>query len=190
MTHARETQTAIRRPASGMNVDPAKLVRLREEHGWSRQDLAGEVGPYLPSRTLPDGRTEPGRFSRDAIAKIENGERRPKAKTLTALCAALSCEPRDLLRDQPGAARSEPAPDEGTGEPEYVPVLAAGDPLARLQDRLSVRSYNSLERAGMTTAGEVVAAYRAGALAGVRNLGRSQLTEIGNVLAASGLLAY
>lgn len=80
MTSTREPKSAIRRPASGVNVDPDKLIRLRELKAWSRAELASEVG-----------------ISRDAIAKIENGARRPKAKTLRDLCTALGCEPADLL---------------------------------------------------------------------------------------------
>lgn len=33
----------------------------------------------------------------DAIAKIENGHRRPKTTTLARMCKALGCEPEDLL---------------------------------------------------------------------------------------------
>lgn len=33
----------------------------------------------------------------DAIAKIENGHRRPKTATLARMCRALSCAPEDLL---------------------------------------------------------------------------------------------
>lgn len=38
----------------------------------------------------------------DAIAKIENGWRRPKTATLARMCRALGCEPGDLL--PPGAS--------------------------------------------------------------------------------------
>lgn len=40
----------------------------------------------------------------DAIAKIENGYRRPKTVTLGKLCEALDCSPEDLLPDRVAAA--------------------------------------------------------------------------------------
>lgn len=74
-----------KRPAEGLVAESSSIAALRETKGWSQRELAGEVGRQL--------------FSRDAIAKIENGTRRPKASTLRALCQALNCEPRDLLPD-------------------------------------------------------------------------------------------
>jgi transcriptional regulator with XRE-family HTH domain len=44
-------------------------------------------------------------FSRDSVAKIERGERRPKPRTLEAFCEILGCVPADLM---PG---SRPLPD-------------------------------------------------------------------------------
>ena len=68
-------------PAAGVDLDPVKLIRLREEHAWSRWQLATKAG-----------------VTRDSIAKYENGHRRPKPGTLQALCEVLDCEPMDLLR--------------------------------------------------------------------------------------------
>lgn len=87
MNSARERKTTIRRPAAGIAIDPAKLIALRERHALSRQDLADLV--------LIGGKP----MSRDAIAKIENGARRPKPATLRAICDALKCTPADLLPD-------------------------------------------------------------------------------------------
>lgn len=76
----RVTRTAIRRPASGIPIDPAKLLRMRNERAWSREELAARTG-----------------ISRDSIAKYENGERSPKPDKLRALCEMLDCEPAELL---------------------------------------------------------------------------------------------
>ena len=97
MTSTREPQTAVRRPASGVNIDPKKLIRLRELKAWSRAELADAVG-----------------MSRDAIAKIENSARRPKSSTLRKLCDALSCQPVDLLRDGTDAGEETGIPGGGT----------------------------------------------------------------------------
>jgi transcriptional regulator with XRE-family HTH domain len=59
------------------------------------EQLKGSLGPS----EIPGAPRQDELFSRDAIAKIENGTRRPKASTLRALCQALNCEPRDLLPD-------------------------------------------------------------------------------------------
>ena len=40
------------------------------------------------------------KLTRDAIAKFENGERKPKVETLEDLCKALHCEPQDLYRPE------------------------------------------------------------------------------------------
>lgn len=82
----RERKTSIRRPASGVAIDPERLRRMRERRALNRQQLAEMV-------IMPNGKP----MSRDAIAKIENGARRPKPATLRALCDALGCEPDDLL---------------------------------------------------------------------------------------------
>lgn len=89
---------AIHRPASGLSIDPRRLTWWRESRGWSREDLSAEIRRLA----LADEDGLPLTLTRDAIAKIENGERRPKARTVRALCAALStpdvpCVPRDLL---------------------------------------------------------------------------------------------
>jgi transcriptional regulator with XRE-family HTH domain len=72
----------VTHPAAGVDLDPAKLTRLREEHAWSRQNLAQKAG-----------------VTRDSISKYENGARRPKPGTLQALCEVLDCQPGELLRD-------------------------------------------------------------------------------------------
>jgi transcriptional regulator with XRE-family HTH domain len=65
---------------SGTNIDTKRLIRLREERTWSRDLMSKRTG-----------------LSPSAIAKIENGERRPSISTLALICDALGCEPADLL---------------------------------------------------------------------------------------------
>jgi transcriptional regulator with XRE-family HTH domain len=94
---------AVRRPASGISIDPERLTWWRESRGWSRQDLSDAV----TALGLTDDDGGPLTVTRDAIAKNEKGGnalggRKPKARTVRALCLALSteenpCTPRDLL---------------------------------------------------------------------------------------------
>jgi transcriptional regulator with XRE-family HTH domain len=80
MEKPRERLTEIRRPASGIDIDAERLVRLRNEKPWSREKLAAAAG-----------------ISPASVAKYENGTRRPKTEALAALCRALGCAPGDLL---------------------------------------------------------------------------------------------
>jgi transcriptional regulator with XRE-family HTH domain len=80
MTAPRASVSGIRRPASGINIDVGRLVRLRRIKKWERIDLARESG-----------------LSSSTISKIENRERRPRAATLAAICGALGCEVEELL---------------------------------------------------------------------------------------------
>jgi len=136
---ARPARTDIRRPASGIAIDPAKLTWWRDRRALSRQDLSDKITllylnghedalpfwhadepadahPAMPAPAgagaIPGGARTcatcgaeiRGGLTRDAIAKIENAERRPKARTLRALCAALSTETETVLPEhlQPG----------------------------------------------------------------------------------------
>jgi transcriptional regulator with XRE-family HTH domain len=80
MTKQRTRLTDIRRPASGIDIDTKRLIRLRIEKSWSREELAARTG-----------------VSPATVAAWENGERRPTTVTLAALCEALGCQPSDLL---------------------------------------------------------------------------------------------
>lgn len=92
MTEERQDQ-AIRRPASGISIDPYRLTWHREDKPWSRQDLSDAVARLGLKDEFGDELT----VTRDAIAKIENGERKPKARTVRALCQALGITVRDLM---------------------------------------------------------------------------------------------
>jgi len=80
MKPLRESVTGIRRPASGITIDNKRLMRLRNEKTWSREELGKRAG-----------------ISPATVTKLENGERRPKPATLAAICEALGCQPGDLL---------------------------------------------------------------------------------------------
>jgi transcriptional regulator with XRE-family HTH domain len=82
---------------SGIAIDPGRLTWHRESDDnhpiWSRQDLSDAVARL----GLTDENGDPLTVTRDAIAKIENGERKPKARTVRALCEALAVGVRDLM---------------------------------------------------------------------------------------------
>ena len=84
------SRTGIKRPGAGVTIDPKRLIRLRETRLLSRAQLAAKMS---------DG-DDDYKVTPDAIAKIENGKRRPKTSTLGRLCQALGCEPEYLLVDQ------------------------------------------------------------------------------------------
>lgn len=60
---------------------------MRETRLLSRAQLAAKMS----------GGDDEFSITPDAIAKIENGYRRPKTITLARLCEALECSPEDLL---------------------------------------------------------------------------------------------
>jgi len=83
--------TAIKRPGAGVDIDRARLIRLRQDRLLSRAQLAEAMSD-------PEPRGDDGySITPDAIAKIENGWRRPKVITLARMCKALGCDPEDLL---------------------------------------------------------------------------------------------
>jgi DNA-binding Xre family transcriptional regulator len=93
----------VRRPGAGVAIDIGKLLRMRQTKLLSRSQLATKMS------TDPDTFT----ITADAIAKIENGHRKPKTSTFGRLCAALHCEPEDLLPDPDRPPRPQPCSDCG-----------------------------------------------------------------------------
>jgi transcriptional regulator with XRE-family HTH domain len=215
---ARPARTAIRRPASGIVIDPAKLTWWRDRRAMSRQDLSDAItwlalaghpdalpfghrkavtkheGPFyyvrywdpdtaedntrafgdkhaardfkleadaaLPAHPVSisdDGNTcttcgapIAGGLTRDALAKIENGERRPKARTLRAICAALSTDQETVLPEhlQPGgpplalspAAQDRQArKDYNTGMQQFADALGREDLYRNANNRVYYR---------------------------------------------------
>jgi transcriptional regulator with XRE-family HTH domain len=62
------------------------LRRLREEAGWSQDELARRLG-----------------ISRPTLTRLENAGQNVTLQTLSKLCRRLRCEPGDLFR--PGTLR-------------------------------------------------------------------------------------
>lgn len=102
---------AAKRPGAGVTVDRARLVRLRQEAMLSRADLA---------RKMSDGPDGEFTITPDAIAKIENGFRRPKPATLARLCMALGVGSDQLLPSS--APDTEPCDDCGTMTGDHLPA--------------------------------------------------------------------
>ena len=78
----------------GWTLDTGAVKAQRTVRGWTESQLADAVARHW--------------FSRDAVNKIERGERRPKARTLRAFCTVLRCRPEQLM------AGSRPLPDGAT----------------------------------------------------------------------------
>lgn len=94
----RQARTAIKRPGAGVAIDRERLIRMRATRLMSRAQLAERMSQGEDGFTITP----------DAIAKIENGYRRPKTVTLGKLCEALSCDPSELLPE--GATLPQPVP--------------------------------------------------------------------------------
>lgn len=96
---------SAKRPGAGVVIDITRLRRLREEKMLSRAELA----------SLMSNGNDEFTYTPDAVAKIENGRRRPKTATLRRLCEVLECVPEDLLPPmsetaQPCAFCNAPSP--------------------------------------------------------------------------------
>lgn len=76
-----EEPPKYRQPNRGVDIDPAKLARLREDRGWTQGQLADAAGEGVSGNT---------------INKIERGQRRPSPATAEKLAAALGVEVSDL----------------------------------------------------------------------------------------------
>jgi DNA-binding Xre family transcriptional regulator len=157
---------------------------MRENRGLERDELSDRITEVAIERDIRDNRGDHVKYSRDAVAKLENGERRPKMFTFEAICAALECDPADLQVDFPGASR----PPMLSGMPSVAEVAAIlGDspaPVDLLMESLSTRAWNSVKvRSGCATLGELARASQDGTLEDTHNLGFVQLAEIRRVLA-------
>lgn len=95
------TDRPAKRPGAGVTIDRDRLVRMREIRLLSRAQLAAKMS------ALGGGEFS---ITPDAIAKIENGYRRPKPGTLAKICEALECEADELLPLGPGTPALEACP--------------------------------------------------------------------------------
>jgi transcriptional regulator with XRE-family HTH domain len=187
MTEVRPDRApAKRRPGSGVAIDPAKLRWTRENRNLGRDQLSARITVVARERNILNNHGETVTYSQDAIAKLENGERRPKMFTFEALCAALDCEPAELQEDFPGVQRT-PLPPGMPSAAELVLVL--GDSTESvgvlMNERMSTRAQNSIARSGCQTIGDLARAASDGTLEDTRNLGFVQFHEILGVLAAA-----
>lgn len=108
MNDTRETRSTIRRPGAGVDVDPDRLTAMRQSRLLSRAQLAARMSDPCDHG---DGPCPCYTITQDAIAKVENGQRRPKTITLRRMCDALDCQPEDLLPlEVPAAAVRKPCP--------------------------------------------------------------------------------
>jgi len=126
------------RPASGIVIDGHKLMAWRARRAMSRQDLSDAIAAL--KWRYPSGSKLT--LGRDAIAKLENGYRKPKALTLRALCTALTgdgevCTPAALMPD---------------GEPLPLP-LAAQQRQLRLDYYEALRKFAAAHGIGVRSAG-------------------------------------
>lgn len=112
---------AVRRPRSGITIDPARLRWYREDKPWSPQELEDAITRL----GLRDDDGRPLTVTRDAITKIENGERKPKARTIRAIIAALGITVRDLT----------------PGGPPLVPHAGAEERRLRLDHQRDLRRF-------------------------------------------------
>lgn len=96
----RPVRTAVKRPGAGVTIDRERLVRMREIRLLSRAQLAARMSAEDDDFSITP----------DAIAKIENGYRRPKIVTLDRICVALGCQPEEILP----AAQSSATPGRRT----------------------------------------------------------------------------
>lgn len=186
MTEERPDQAPVRksRPGSGVLIDPAKLTWMRNNRKLTRKQLSDKIREVSLEQGITDDHEVPVTYSQDAVAKLENGERKPKMYTFEALCAALDCEPADLQEDFPGSARL-PLPAGMPRPDEVARVLGDSDePVDTLYGSLSTRACTSIRlRSGCTTVGELARANTDGSLEETRKLGFVQLNEIRRVLA-------
>jgi transcriptional regulator with XRE-family HTH domain len=186
MTEERPGQTPAKRerPGSGVPVSPEKLTWMRNNRKLTREQLSDRITQVALDQNILDNHGQPVTYSRDAVAKLENGERKPKMYTFEALCAALECEASDLQEDFPGTGRA-PMPAGMPSAEEVAQVLGDSTvPVESIMDQqMSTRTQNSIVRSGCTTVGELARASADGTLKDTQNLGFVQLTEIRKALA-------
>lgn len=83
------------RAGSGVAVSPQRVMAMRHIRRLSRQQLADRIAAL----GLTDDRDRPVRLGKDALGKIETGQRKPSVAAFAALTDALACDPADLTDD-------------------------------------------------------------------------------------------
>lgn len=97
MSTSTKERPRIARPGSGVAVDPSRVMIMRWRRGLTRD----EVSDRIAALGLRTDRGRPVSLKRDAVGKVETGQRRPSELAMEALCQVLECAPADLM---PGGA--------------------------------------------------------------------------------------
>lgn len=132
---SRNSYTPDQRRLFGENLE-----RLMQDRGWNQSELARQA-----ARHMPEGKD----FGRDCVSGYICGDNVPQPVRLKALCAALGCEPKDLLQVMAkghGAPRRAPAKmtDLGDGTCHVtIDVVVQTDVARRLFDIASGRGNGS-----------------------------------------------
>jgi transcriptional regulator with XRE-family HTH domain len=93
MTTISEERTRVTRPGAGVAVDPQRVLIARQKlflRRWQLSDKIRDLG-------MTGSHGEPVTLGPDFLGKIESGKRKPSLDSFAALCAALDCEPDDLM---------------------------------------------------------------------------------------------
>lgn len=87
--------TKAERAGSGVAVDPRRVMAMRHIRRLSREQLAARIAAL----GYEDNWGRPVTLGKDALGKIETGQRKPSQLAFAALADALACDPVDLTPD-------------------------------------------------------------------------------------------
>lgn len=135
------TATTIRRPASGIMVDPYQLLWRRERNGWSRQDLADQVArlyvdghrdalPFAHRAEAADGHQPVPALRMSGPARLCTVCGAPVTGGLTrdAIAKNENPDPERRRRPKPATLRALLAALSEYGEPVHAAQLLPGEP--------------------------------------------------------------
>lgn len=95
MSTVTEERQPVSRAGSGVAVDPQRVMAMRHIRLLTRQQLSDRIAAL----GMTDDRDNPVRLGKDALGKIETGQRKPSIAAFAALAAALACDPVDLTEE-------------------------------------------------------------------------------------------
>lgn len=95
MSTVTEERQPVTRAGSGVAVDPERVMAMRHIRLLTRQQLSDRIAAF----GMTDDRDNPVRLGKDALGKIETGQRKPSIAAFAALAAALACDPVDLTEE-------------------------------------------------------------------------------------------
>lgn len=91
-----EDRPRITRPGDSVAVEPRNVMALRKLRRLTRKQMSDAIAALA----LVNDNGRPVSLLKDAIGKIETGQRNPSVAAFAAICAVLGCEPEALA---PGA---------------------------------------------------------------------------------------